>query len=334
MDKKTGKWLSYVFWVAVAVLLVWLCFRQMDWTQFVLALERCRWEWVLASMALGILSIFIRGLRWRMLLTPLDPGTSILTCFNAYAIGSAANLALPRVGEVVRLAYAVNHSSKDARGKRLLSADKALGSIVTERVWDMLFVGLITVLVLVLKWDDFGTFFSETFSWGGRLLAWALAGLVLVGTGTVALFWYMREKGGFWLQGWTFIRGIGEGLGSFRHMKNGWLFLLYTLLIWTLYWFMSAAILWALRDMPEFSTFTLADALFISLVGSLSSMVPVPGGFGVYHGMVGGALQVLWGLPKDSCMAFAVLNHESQVLTQALCGLGSYIHESFFRNKQ
>jgi hypothetical protein len=269
-----------------------------------------------------------------MLLTPLDPGTSILTCFNAYAIGSAANLALPRVGEVGRLAYVVKHSSKDANGKRLLSADKTLGSIVTERVWDMLFVGLITVLVLVLKWDDFGTFFSETFSWGGRLLAWALAGLVLVGTGTVALFWYMREKGGFWLQGWTFIRGIGEGLGSFRHMKNGWLFLLYTLLIWTLYWFMSAAILWALRDMPEFSTFTLADALFISLVGSLSSMVPVPGGFGVYHGMVGGALQVLWGLPKDSCMAYAVLNHESQVLTQALCGLGSYIHESFFRNKQ
>ena len=111
MDKKTGKWLSYVFWVAVAVLLVWLCFRQMDWTQFVLALEHCKWEWVLVSMALGVLSIFIRGLRWRMLLTPLDPGTSILTCFNAYAIGSAANLALPRVGEVVRLAYVAKHSS-------------------------------------------------------------------------------------------------------------------------------------------------------------------------------------------------------------------------------
>ena len=63
MDKKTGKWLSYVFWVAVAVLLVWLCFRQMDWAQFVLALEHCKWEWVLVSMALGVLSIFIRGLR-------------------------------------------------------------------------------------------------------------------------------------------------------------------------------------------------------------------------------------------------------------------------------
>ena len=333
MDKKTGKWLSSVFWVAVAVLLVWLCFRRMDWTHFVQALEQCRWEWVLASMALGALSIFIRGLRWRMLLTPFDPGTSILTCFNAYAIGSAANLALSRVGEVVRLAYVVRHSSKDAYGNRLLSADKALGYIVTERVWDMLFVGLITALVLVLKWEDFGTFFSENFSWGGRLLVWLVAGGLLLAAGVVLLFWRMKKKGGAWMRVWTFLQGIWEGLGSFRHMKNGWLFLLYTLLIWTLYWFMSVTILWALRDMPEFSSFTLSDALFISLVGSLSSMIPVPGGFGVYHGMVGGALQVLWGIPKDSCMAFAVLNHESQVLTQALTGLGSYIHESFFRKK-
>ena len=133
--------------------------------------------------------------------------------------------------------------------------------------------------------------------------------------------------------GTVFIQGIGEGLGSFRRMKRGWLFLLYTFLIWILYWFMSACIVWALKDMPVFGSLTLVDALFISLVGSISSIVPIPGGFGIYHGMVSGALQVLWGIPKDPCMAFAVLNHESQVLTQAVCGLVSYIHESFFRKK-
>ena len=334
MQKKTKNILSYLFWASVAVVLVYFCFRRIDWAQFILALEQCRWGWVLLSIALGILSLFIRGLRWRMLLLPLDPGTSVLTCFNAYNIGSAANLVLPRVGEVVRLAYAVKNSSRDAEGKRLLSADKALGSIVTERVWDMLFVGLITAVVLVLKWEDFGAFFSDNFSWGGRMLGWLLAGLLLLAAGAVALCWQLRKKGGIWSRVWAFIEGIGEGLGSFRHMKNGWLFLLYTLLIWTLYWFMSAAILWALKDMPVFASLTLVDALFISLVGSLSSMVPVPGGFGIYHGMVSGALQVLWGISKDASLAYAVLNHESQVLTQAVCGLASYIHESFFRHKK
>jgi hypothetical protein len=333
MEKKTKNTLRYLFWAAVAVVLVYFCFRSIDWTQFMLALEHCKWEWVLVSIGLGILSLFIRGLRWRMLLAPLDPKTSIITCFNAYNICSAVNLFLPRVGEVVRLAYVVKNSSKDEEGKRLLSADKALGSIVTERVWDMLFVGLITALVLVLKWEDFGAFFTDNFSWGGKMLALIIPGILLTVALAVTLFWFMRDKGGVWGRIWNFIRGIGEGLGSFRRMKQGWLFLLYTFLVWTLYWLMTAAVVQALKDMPMFSSLTLGDALFISLVGSLSSMVPIPGGFGIYHGMVSGALQVLWGIPKDPSMAFAVLNHESQVLTQAVCGLVSYIHESFFRKK-
>jgi hypothetical protein len=237
------------------------------------------------------------------------------------------------VGEVVRLAYVVKNSSKDEGGKRVLSADKALGSIVTERVWDMLFVAFITGVVLVLKWDDFGAFFTDNFSWGGTVMSLAIPGLLLLLALAVGLCWCLRKRGGFWGRVWIFIKGIGEGLGSFRRMKNGWLFLLYTVLIWTLYWFMSASVVQALKDMPAFSSLTLVDALFISLVGSISTMVPIPGGFGIYHGMVSGALQVLWGIPKDACMAFAVLNHESQVLTQAVCGLVSYIHESFFRKK-
>ena len=334
MEKKTKNLLQYLFWVAVAVVLVYFCFRSIDWAQFMLALEHCRWEWVLLSISLGILSLLVRGLRWRMLLMPMDPQTSIVTCFNAYNICSAVNLFLPRVGEVVRLAYVVKNSSRDAEGKRLLSADKALGSIVTERIWDMLFVAIITGVVLLLKWEDFGSFFTDNFSWGGKVMAWFFPSVLLLTVLAVSLFWSLRKRGGVWGRIWVFIQGIGEGLGSFRRMKNGWLFVLYTLLIWTLYWLMSASILWALKGMPAFSPLTLTDALFLSLVGSLSTMVPIPGGFGIYHGMVSGALQVLWNIPKDASMAYAVLNHESQVFTQATCGLVSYIHESFFRRKK
>ena len=98
MQKKTKNTLQYLFWAAVAVVLVYFCFRSIDWAQFMEALEHCQWEWVLLSVALGILSLFIRGLRWNMLLVPMDPKTSVLTCFNAYNIGSAVNLFLPRVG--------------------------------------------------------------------------------------------------------------------------------------------------------------------------------------------------------------------------------------------
>ena len=32
-------------------------------------------------------------------------------------------------------------------------------------------------------------------------------------------------------------------------------------------------------------------------------------------------------------MVYATLNHESQIITQALAGIVSYLHESFFRKK-
>ena len=114
-------------------------------------------------------------------------------------------------------------------------------------------------------------------------------------------------------------------------MKRAWLFFLYTAIIWALYWIMSASIVWALQDIESFAQLTLTDAFFLMIAGSISSVVPVPGGFGAYHGVVAGALHRIWKMPMGIGMVYATLNHESQVLTQAVCGLASYIHESFFR---
>ena len=75
----------------------------------------------------------------------------------------------------------------------------------------------------------------------------------------------------------------------------------------------------------------MTDAFFLMIAGSISSVVPVPGGFGAYHGVVAGALLSIWNIPMGTGMIFATLSHESQAITQALCGLASYIHESFFR---
>ena len=117
-------------------------------------------------------------------------------------------------------------------------------------------------------------------------------------------------------------------------MRRAWLFFLYTAVIWVIYWIMSASIIWALQDVPAFTGLTLTDAFFLMIAGSISSVVPVPGGFGAYHGVVAGALHSIWKLPVSTGMIYATLNHESQVLTQALAGLASYIHESFIRRSE
>lgn len=333
MNKKAKNILQSAFWIAVAVVLVYFCLRSIDWAQFMQAMEQCRWEYVILSMLLGALVFYLRGNRWRMLLLPFDPATSRITTFNAYNICMAANLSIPRAGEVARLGYVVKRSAVGADGRRLLTFDKALGTLLMERVWDgLVTMGMAAVLVAVM-WETFGAYLVESMSGlgGSDVLWWILGGVVLLVAAFLGLSYAFRKKGGLWEKVWGFVAGIGSGLSSFMQMKRVWLFFLYTALIWLVYWLMSACIVWALQDIQAFSTLTMTDAFFLMIAGSISSVVPVPGGFGAYHGVVCGALLSIWNIPVGTGMIFATLNHESQVLTQALCGLASYIHETFIR---
>ena len=164
MDKKVGNILKYSISIILAVILLWFCFRKVDWSDFMMALRSCRWEFVILSMLSGLLSFLLRGIRWRELLLPIDPSTSTLTCFNAVNISYAINLVLPRVGEVARCGFITARSAREGEsgeGKRLASFDKVVGTAALERSADLVFSGLLIAVFLFFTWDRFGAFFSE-----------------------------------------------------------------------------------------------------------------------------------------------------------------------------
>lgn len=347
MDKKLKRTLQYVLWTGVAVVLLYFSFRGVNWKDFGEALRCCRWEYVLLSMVLGAVVFWIRGLRWRMQLLPMDPSTSRVTCFNAYNICMIVNLVLPRVGEVVRSAYVTKNAGRDGQGRRLATLDKVIGTVLADRMWDAVSLLVMLVLVLSVMWDRFGSFFTETVFPGlaGKAGLWWIVALgLLVAGGFFFLCWKRRDRGRIWGKVWGWIRGLADGLSSCLHMRNGWLFIVYTILIWCLYWLMSACILWSLQGIdtaglsPEFALAVerlgdlgMSDALFLMFAGAVSSVVPVPGGFGAFHTVVAGALSSLYGIPFGVGIVFATLSHESQVVTDIICGAGSYVHETFFR---
>ena len=73
----------------------------------------------------------------------------------------------------------------------------------------------------------------------------------------------------------------------------------------------------------------LHDALFLMLAGALSSIVPVPGGFGAFHFIVAAAVSYVYGLPFEFGIIFATLSHESQELNQLVWGGISFVIEQF-----
>lgn len=350
MNKNLKKNLQYLLWICVSIALLYFSFRGVNWQDFGTALKSCRWEYILLSMAAAVLVLYVRGLRWRMQLLPIDPSISSLTCWNAYNICMIVNLVLPRVGEVARCGVVRKNSARDAGGQPRITLDKALGTVVMDRIWDGVSLAVVLVLMLLVMWDRFGSFFTDTLFPGvrGKAHLWWIVGVaVLVIVGFVWLCWRLRDRGRFWSGAWNIVKGVRDGLVTCLHMRNGWLFIVYTAIIWFLYWVMCYTVVLSLQGIdtsvlsPELAgalarvdTLGPADALFLMFAGSLSSLIPVPGGFGAFHSVVAGALSSLYGIPFNVGLIFATLSHESQVIVDAVCGAVSYVYETFLKRSK
>lgn len=320
MTAKLSKILKNAFWALLALVLLYFCFRGVDWHEFFSVLGQCRWALVLAAMAAGVLGFIIRALRWRLLLLPVDGGVRRVDCYDGFTIGKLCDLAVPHVGEFVRCGYV-------RKGK--VSYDKALGTVVLERAWDIFVLLLLIVLLLVFGWDSFGGFFEDKIlsPLAGRLnmgAGWLAAAIVLVLAGLVALVVALRSKVAVFGKITGFLEGIWQGVKTCVRMPRKWLFLLLTVALWAMFLMMSFLIIKAL---PTDYGLTIVDALFIMLVGSVAGIVPVPGGFGAFHYLVALALQTIYGIPFETGLIFATLSHESQAVTMVVCGGLSYVHQ-------
>ena len=350
MNKKVGNILKYSVSISLAVVLLYCSFKGVDWQDFLEGVKACNWEYVILSMLFGLLAFYLRALRWRELLLPIDSSTSRLTCFNAINISYLVNIALPRVGEFVRCGYITAHSPKEhgpgGSSHRVASYDKVLGTAALERSVDVIAMFGILAIFLIFTWERFGGFFSEKIlgaaSGGfsiGKIMVMVSAIVAVIAFITCAILfadkWAPLRK----IRG--FCKGVWEGFLSCLKMKGAWKFLTLTAGVWFCYWMMSATILWALQGIspdsvsPELASavytiqsLNLTDALFLMLAGSLSSIVPVPGGFGAFHFIVSSAIAYVYGIPMQFGMVFATLSHESQAVNQILWGGISWISES------
>ena len=346
MNKKAGNILKYGVSIALAAVLLYFSFRGVSWGDFLEGLRACRWQFVILSMLFGVLAFYLRALRWRELLLPIDRTTSRLTCFNAINISYLVNLALPRVGEFVRCGYITAHSQKDKEDRHLASYDKVLGTAALERSVDMLAMVAVLAVFLLFTWKRFGGFFSEKIFGaasgslnGGKIMVLVTGVLAAVAAISCAILFADRWKPLAKVR--DFCKGIWAGFLSCLKMKGAWKFLLLTLGIWGCYWMMSATILWSLQGIspdsvsPELAsavgtlrTLNMTDAMFLMIAGSLSSIVPVPGGFGAFHFIVSSAISYVYGIPVQFGMVFATLSHESQAVNQILWGGISLASES------
>jgi hypothetical protein len=326
MSKKAANIIKYTLSTILAAVLVWFAFRGVDWKAFWAGLQQTRWGWVALYFVAAVLALVFREERWFALIRPLDPEVKRLGVWDAINVGNLVNVVLPGAGEFVRCGYV---SSKR------MSFDKAFGTIACERLFDLLAVAVILIAALILKWSTFGTFFLENI-WNplsGRLggsLVWLLVGVAAL---LAVFFWAVfRFRGrvlAFERIAHT-LEGLGTGFASVAQMKNKWPFLLSTVGIWAMY----VAMMWCtIKALPGLDALGGVDAVFLSAVGNIASVIPVPGGIGAYHYLVALSTQSLYGATWETGILLATLGHEAHAILIIVLGVISYLHLSLRKKK-
>lgn len=319
MGKKVIK---YLLFLLLAITLLFFSFKGMDWEDFSNGLKSCNYYWIIFSMLVSIIAFYVRALRWRLLMLPLNSEIKRKEAFNGVTIAYLTNFALPRAGEFARCGII-------AQTKKI-SFQATLGSVVIERTFDLLSLIALVFCLLFFKWAEFGSFIqihilgpiSNKFGVG---ILWISFSLVIIGIISLYLIWKKREvllRYSIFQKIYKVLEGLWEGLSSGLRMKNKGLFIFQTILLWGCYWLMSLSTIYAF---PGVMGLNGTDALFLMIVGGLGWIVPVQGGLGAFHFIVSLALVSVYGISQIDGVIFATISHGSQSLTMILGGIYSLI---------
>ena len=267
----------------LGLLMVWSLTRKVDWDIVLAELQKgIAWGWVAVSVVLALLSHIIRGLRWRQQLRTLGVNPSAhdmaISVFGNYGL----NLALPRVGEVWRCSFVAHRYH--------IPFSTTVGTMVSERLVDMVVAGVMTLTAFVHERQHFTSFLAG--SDGGQKVLdlvtspwlWALA-VVAVLVVAVCVVFFRHTQVYLFVHG--FVCNMWTGIKGLKDVPNRWSYLLWSVALWLCYYLNSYTCCFFFGFTEHLDAWA---GLAIFVMGSLSLVLPVQGGLGPWHYAVGTAL--------------------------------------------
>ncbi len=268
--------------------------------------------WIALVILAFIFSNIVRAHRWLMLIATLGRKGSMVNAFFTIMIGYFANMGLPRIGEVIRAGLFARYES--------LGAEKVMGTIVVDRVLDLLSLIFAILLVVVLQgnvlFDYFRNKLGDTVLGQGWL--YIVIALVVLLIFFAYKFRHIIKKWNLYLKIHHLVEGFRDGLRSLKRAEHPWLLLLDTILIWGMYYLMMFLCFKAFAPTEHLGGMA---ALMVFVFGGLGVVFPSPGGMGTFHMMVITALAI-FGVHGDDAFSFANIQYFSvQIFGTILFGI-------------
>ncbi len=318
------KLLRYLIPLLLAGGLLWFVFKDIDLASMMNRMAHADWRWIAVSSALTLLAHWFRAWRWQMLLRPLGFTPTVYESFISLLTGYFANYILPRMGEVTRCGTLYKVTK--------IPVNQSLGTVVAERIFDVITLLVLMVLNFMLEFDRLNAFFTDLagdrFAGGNSywLPALLLGALTVVGLIAVYIARNPSLQAKLLSNGPVakialFIKGMISGLLSVRNLESPLLFIASTVAIWVCYFFSSYVLFFCI---PETSGLGLLAGLTLLAIGAVGMTAPTQGGIGAYHLLVGNVM-ILYGLTQQDGITLATFVHGTQMLLMLGAGAVAFL---------
>jgi len=303
---------------------LYLAFRDADFPGLWQTMLRADLFWASTLILVGLLSHWVRAVRWRYLLAPMKDGIRVRNLFSAVMIGYAVNNILPRVGELVRPAVIGRLEG--------IAGSSALGTVIIERVLDFLTFSFMVGVTLSMYPSAIDPFVDDPASMQPLFIAGSVGATALFILLFLRLEWFVgfvdrlssRIPGRFSKKVGSFLRSFRAGL-NISHLRHVWGWVVgWSLLMWGLY-ALGLYLSFFLFGEVESMNLGFGAAAVLLVVTTIAFALPAPGAMGTYHSFLPAALTGLYGVAATPALGLTIITHELQFVVIILVGAAFYL---------
>ena len=311
MKKKITQFLKIIFPLIIGFVFIYLSVKdttQEDRATIYEAIKSADYRFVLFSLALGLLSHLSRAYRWNFMLNSMGYKPRLINNILAIFITYIANLGVPRSGEFFRATVMKTYED--------IPFEKSFGTIIAERVVDLIMLVLVIGIALILQFEFILGFFKEqSFNPTFLVITLALGGLVF----RVLINQLEKSNSAFALKITELLKGLKEGVMTLVKMPKKGAYIFHTFLIWGLYILMFYCIKFALPETVDLPF----EALLIGFLVGAITISATNGGVGIYPYSVSLVL-ITYDISNESSLAFGWIMWSAQTIMVILFGSLSF----------
>lgn len=318
--------LKYIFSIGLTLLFLYLAFKGTDFTSLSDILAHANYWWALAMIPPLMISNLFRAWRWEYLLRPVKRDLKFRNLFSAMMVGYMLNNVLPRAGEIAR-PYAIGKLEG-------ISRSAAFGTVLVERIFDVLSFLIVLALVPVLYSGPL----TQSFPWLEETGIWFTA----VSLAFLALFTFLMMRRDIVIRLLNvFTRRLSQrrtrqvehiahsfldGFLFLKEPKNYFMIGILSVLVWFFYIVMMYLPLYAL-GLPGRYSLDFGSALVMQAISSIGFMIPTPGATGSYHYFVIQSMTKLYGVGDELARSYATLTHAIGYIATIVVGLYYFVRD-------